>query len=140
MTRKSFVNLPVKDLRRSLGFFAALGFRFDPRLSDDAAACMVVNDGSFVMLLTEPAFRRFTTKELADTARRTEVVLSVSVDRRDEVDELVNRAFMAGARPSLDPVQHEGVYSWGFEDLDGHLWEVLWTDPDLRNGRRTADR
>jgi uncharacterized protein len=129
VTRKIFVNVAVQDLQKSQEFFTALGFRFDPRFTDTNAACMVINDDCAVMLLTRDFFRRFTRKELVDAAKNTESIISVSADRKEEVDELVNRAFEAGARPSIDPIENEGMYAWGFQDLDGHLWEVVWMDP-----------
>lgn len=96
MTRKIFVNVAVQDLQKSQEFFTALGFRFDPRFTDTNAACMVINDDCAVMLLTRDFFRRFTRKELVDAAKNTESIISVSADRKEEVDELVNRAFEAG--------------------------------------------
>lgn len=129
MNRKLFVNVAVQDLQKSQEFFTELGFRFDPRFTDTNAACMIINEDSAIMLLTRSFFRRFTRKDPVDTTRHTEAIIAISAERREEVDELVNRAFAAGARPSIDPVEQEGMYSWGFQDLDGHLWEVVWLDP-----------
>ncbi|MEY9215484.1 VOC family protein [Thermobifida halotolerans] len=129
MNRNLFVNLPVGDLKRSMDFFTELGFDFDTRFTDANAACMVVNGNSFVMLLAEDFFTQFTGKRIVDAATHTEVIVTLSADSRQQVDDLVNKAFEAGARPSADPVEHEGMYAWSFQDLDGHLWEVLHMDP-----------
>lgn len=129
MSRKIFVNLPVNDLGASMGFFKELGFRFDQRFTDENAACLVISDDIYAMLLTEPFFRRFTRKEVADAKRSTEAIVSLGVDSRQQVDELVDRAFSAGAAPANDTDDQEFMYVRGFQDLDGHLWEVLFMDP-----------
>jgi len=124
-----FVNLPVRDLQRSMRFFSTLGFEFDPRFTDEKAACMVVSAEAFVMLLSEPFFETFTTRPLCDTTRHTEGLFALSCTRRDEVDELVRTAVAAGGRHAMPPQDRGFMYGWSFYDLDGHHWEVLWMDP-----------
>jgi predicted lactoylglutathione lyase len=127
--RKLFVNLAVRDLKRSKDFFSALGFGFEPKFTDDNAACMVVSDEAFVMLLAEPYFRTFTRREPCDTTRQTEGLFALSCDSRAEVDQMVHKAFAAGGARALDPQDHGFMYGWSFYDPDGHHWEVFWMDP-----------
>jgi len=127
--RKMFVNLPVRDLNVSKEFFAKLGFTFNPKFTDDNAACMIVSDEAFVMLLTEPMFKRFTRRELCDTARHTEGLFALSCESREEVDDLVGQAIAAGGTHAMDPQDHGFMYGWSFYDPDGHHWEVFWMDP-----------
>ncbi len=127
--RRIFVNLAVRDLEKSKRFFSALGFDFDPKFTDDNAACMIVGDDGFVMLLTEPFFRRFTRREPCDTTRYTEALVAVSCDSRAEVDDLVQKALAAGGTHAMDPQDHGFMYGWSFYDVDGHHWEVFWMDP-----------
>lgn len=128
-TRKIFVNLPVKDLGRSVDFFTELGFTFDPRFTDEQATCMIVSDEAFVMLLVEDRFRDFTKKELADASRETEAILALSADSREQVDELADKALRVGGTPANDPIEMEFMYGRSFQDVDGHLWELIWMDP-----------
>ena len=127
--RKMFVNLAVGDLEKSKNFFSTLGFSFNPKFTDDNAACMVVSDEAFVMLLTRPFFKTFTRREVCDTSRYTEGLLALSCDTRAEVDELVKKAFAAGGQRAMDPQDHGFMYGWSFYDLDGHHWEIFWMDP-----------
>jgi uncharacterized protein len=127
--RKMFVNLAVGDLEKSKAFFSALGFSFNPKFTDDNAACMVVSDEAFVMLLTRPFFESFTRREVCDTSRYSEGLLALSCDSRAEVDALVKKAFAAGGQPAMDPQDHGFMYGWSFYDLDGHHWEIFWMDP-----------
>jgi predicted lactoylglutathione lyase len=128
-TRKIFVNLAVRDLKKSMGFFSNLGFEFNPKFTDDKAACMIVSDEAYVMLLTEPMFRSFTKRQPCDTRTHTEGLFALSCGSRDEVDELVKKAVAAGGTHAMDPQDHGFMYGWSFYDLDGHHWEVLWMDP-----------
>jgi predicted lactoylglutathione lyase len=128
-TRMLFVNLAVRDPKRSMDFFGRLGFRFNPKFTDEKAACMVVSDQAFVMLLGEPFFRTFTKRELCDTTKQTEGLFALSCESRAEVDELVNTAISAGGQYAMEPQDHGFMYAWSFYDLDGHHWEVLWMDP-----------
>jgi predicted lactoylglutathione lyase len=124
-----FVNLPVKDLARSRAFYGALGYSFNEQFSDENAACVVISDTIFLMILVEPFFKTFTKKEIADESGVTEAILAISTDSREEVDQLVDKAFAAGAMESNDPDDQGFMYSRSFQDPDGHLWEVLWMDP-----------
>ncbi len=130
-TRKVFVNLAVKDLKRSMGFFENLGFAFNPQFTDDKAACMVLSEEGFVMLLGEPFFRTFTKREICDTSRQTEAMVALSCTSREEVDELVRKAIAAGGKHAMEAQDHGFMYGWSFYDLDGHHWEVLWMDPTM---------
>ena len=130
--RKMFVNLPVRNLKRTMEFFTALGFKFDPKFTDENAACMVVSDEAYVMLLAGPFFRTFTKREPPDTSRYTEVLLALSCDSRAEVDDLVKKAVSAGGSHAMDPTDHGFMYGWSFYDPDGHHWEVFWMDPSAR--------
>ncbi len=128
-SRKIFVNLAVRDLKQSMRFFSALGFSFNPKFTDDNAACMIVSDEAYVMLLTEPFFKTFTRREPCDTSRHTEGLYALSCRDRAEVDEMVNKAIAAGGTKAMDPQDHGFMYGWSFYDLDGHHWEVFWMDP-----------
>ena len=129
MTRKLFVNIPVRDLDKSMEFFSTLGFAFNKRFTDDKAACMVVNEDAYFMLLTQPFFKSFTDREQANTATHTEALFALSCDSRADVDAIVRKAIDAGGSHAKDPVDQGFMYGWSFYDLDGHHWEVLWMDP-----------
>jgi predicted lactoylglutathione lyase len=129
VSRMIFVNIPVKDLDRSMTFFRALGFTFNEAFTNDQAAYMEVNDEAAVMLVTEPFFSSFSDKSIADTASVMEVQNAVSVASREEVDELVEKAIAAGARSAKAGVDEGFMYSRGFQDPDGHLWDLVWMDP-----------
>ena len=126
--RRIYVNVPVKDLKASVAFFAELGFEFDPRYTNEDATAMVIGDGSAVMLLQEEFFKTFTRKAIADANATTEVIISVSAASREAVDEMVHKALGAGGKESLEPIEMPGMYGWSFQDLDGHQWEVLHMD------------
>ena len=128
-SRKMFVNLAVKDLKKSVAFFTTLGFRFNPKFTDDNATCMIVGEDAYVMLLTEPFFKGFTKRELCDTTRQTEGLFALSCESRAEVDQFFRTALDAGAKPAMDPQDHGFMYSQSFYDIDGHHWEVFWMDP-----------
>jgi predicted lactoylglutathione lyase len=131
MARQIYVNLPVKDLQKSKQFFESLGFGFNLQFTNEQGACMVISEGSnYAMLLTEPFFQGFTKKPISNAKETTEVLLCLSCESREEVDELVRKAIAAGGS-APNPVQDHGfMYGHGFEDLDGHLWEVMWMDPN----------
>jgi len=129
MARMIFVNVAVEDLDRSVEFFTKLGFAFDPRFTDETATCMIVNDEAFVMLLVESKFKEFTKKQLADTATQTEAIFALSAESREGVDELADTALEAGGAPANDPMEYGFMYGRSFQDLDGHIWEVIWMDP-----------
>ena len=129
MATKIFVNLPVKDLERSKGFFGKLGYSFNPQFTDHTAACMVVSDDIFVMLLTEPKFKEFTPKPICDATRSTEVLTCLSCESRDAVSDLVGKATAAGGTTYAQPKDYGFMYQHGFQDPDGHIWELIWMDP-----------
>ena len=128
MPHKLYVNLPVKDLDRAVDFFAALGFSFNPKFTDENAACMIINDSTSVMLLVEPFFAGFTNKPVADAHAGTEVLLALSLDSREAVDAFVATVAVAGASTLLDAKDYGFMYQRAFADLDGHQWEVFWMD------------
>jgi hypothetical protein len=128
-SRKIFVNLPVKDLKRSIEFFTKLGFSFNQQFTDETATSMIVSEEAYVMLLTEKRFKDFTQKQLCDTRTHTEGLFALSCSSRAEVDELVNTAIAAGGKHAMDKQDHGFMYGWSFYDLDGHHWEVFWMDP-----------
>lgn len=129
MATQLFVNLPVRDLDRSVAFFKGLGYTFNPQFTDENATCMVLGENNFVMLLVEKFFRTFTPKPVADAQRVTEVLLCVSAESREAVDELVRKAVAGGATTPRPPKDYGFMYQHGYQDLDGHLWEVMYMDP-----------
>jgi uncharacterized protein len=129
MSRLLFVNLPVADLPASRAFFDALGFGFDERFCDEQAACMVVSDQAFVMLLARDRFADFVTKPIADAHQATALTVAVGADSREAVDAFADTALAAGAKPAKEPQEYGFMYQRSFHDLDGHLWEVMWMDP-----------
>jgi len=129
MSRKMFVNLPVKNLGESMRFFEALGFSFNPQFTSEEAASMVISEHNYAMLLTEDYFRQFTPRDIVDARRATEVLVALSCDDRAEVDEFVRRAVAAGGAAHGEPRDYGFMYSHGFHDPDGHIWEVFHMDP-----------
>lgn len=124
-----FVNLPVKNLETTKKFFKEIGFQFNPQFSNEDGACLVISEHIYAMLLTEQHFKTFINKEISDTSRHAEVILALSAESREQVDEIVNRALAAGGTKYNDPVDHGFMYGWSFQDPDGHLWEVFYMDP-----------
>jgi len=124
--RSIFVNLPVADLERAVRFFTAVGFRFDPEFASDDATCMIVAESIFVMLMTEEQFATYTPKPVADTGVATEVLLCLRLESREDVDAMVLRAVEAGGRIYSEPQDHGFMYGHGFEDPDGHIWELVY--------------
>ena len=129
MTTKIFVNLPVKDLNKSMEFFTKLDFTFNPQFTDETAACMVVSEDIFVMLLTEDKFKAFTPKAICDATKSTEVLVCLSFESREKVDEIVRKAVAAGGTTYNEPQDHGFMYGHGFQDLDGHIWEIIYMEP-----------
>ena len=129
MATQIFVNLPVKDLQKSIGFFTALGFTFNPQFTDENATCMIVGENIFFMLLVEPFFKSFTTKEICDTTDFTEAIFSINAETKEKVSEMVNNAIAAGGTRNRKPEDHGWMYQESFMDIDGHLWEVVYLDP-----------
>jgi predicted lactoylglutathione lyase len=131
MATKIFVNLPVKDLERSMDFFTKLGFSYNPQFTDEKAACMIIAEDIYAMLLTEPFFKNFTKKEIVDAKKATESIICLSAESRDKVDEMVSNAVAAGGSAPNPKQDHGVMYGHGFEDLDGHLWELMWMDEKM---------
>lgn len=128
-TRQIYVNLSVRDLPRSKEFFTKLGFEFNPQFTDENAACMIINENAYVMLLVDSYFKTFTKQEICDTTRHTEGLFALSCQSREAVDEMVETAIAGGGRHAMDAQDHGFMYAWSFYDLDGHHWEVMWMDP-----------
>ena len=128
MAKQIFVNLPIKDLGRSVQFFKKLGFSFNPQFTDENATCMIISDDNFVMLLVEKFFSTFTSKHVADASKNTEVIIAISAESRGKVDEMIANAVQAGGREPRPPQDYGWMYGRSFEDIDGHLWEVLYMD------------
>ena len=131
MSTKIFVSLPVKDLPASIKFFEQLGYSFNPQFTDETAACLVVNEHIFAMLLTHAKFKSFTTKEICDTKTSTEMSICLSCENRGHVDELVAKAVAAGGKAVSEPTDHGFMYEHGYEDLDGHSWSLFYIDPSV---------
>lgn len=129
MTRQIYVNLPVADLERSKEFFARLGFGFNAQFSNETAACMIIADDIYVMLLTRDFFQTFTKKPVADATATSEVLVCLSCASRAEVDALVSGAIEAGGSAPNPRQDHGFMYAHGFEDLDGHVWELVYMEP-----------
>jgi hypothetical protein len=128
MPSRIFVNLPVKDLQKSVEFFTKLGFTFNTQFTDDKATCMIIGDNIYAMLLVEERFQDFTRKPISDAKKSTEVLIALDAENREEVDELVKKAVDAGGSLYAEPQDYGWMYSHSFEDLDGHQWELLYMD------------
>ena len=130
MATKIFVNLPVKDLNRSIDFFTQLGYSFNKQFSDETAASLVISDDIYAMLLTHDKYRNFESRPIADAHKTSQVLLAISEESREIVDRVLDRAERAGGRADPNPPQDHGfMYSRDFADPDGHTWEVFWMDP-----------
>ncbi len=129
MPTQVFINLPVKDLEKSKAFFSHLGYSFNPQFTNENAACMVISDTIYAMLLTEPFFKGFTPKAIADAHTTKEVLICLSCDSRAAVDEMIRKAIAAGGKAAPEsPIDHGFMYYHGFEDLDGHNWEIMFME------------
>jgi uncharacterized protein len=130
MATNIFVNLPVKDLEKTKEFFLKLGYTFNQQFTDEKAASLVISENIYAMLITEPFFKTFIpNKEIADTSKTKEVLVALSVDTKQQVDELVDKAIAGGGKKFREPDVHGFMYARSFEDLDGHVWEVVWMNP-----------
>jgi predicted lactoylglutathione lyase len=126
-----FFNLPIANLKRSVDFFGQLGFEFNPQFTDESSTCMIISDTIYAMLCEHPNYQGFIQdKKIAD-AQTSEVILSFAADSADEVKRISEKAFELGARKVSEPEDHGFMISWGFEDLDGHLWDIFWMDPNF---------
>jgi uncharacterized protein len=130
MATKIFVNLPVKDLDKTKTFFSALGYTFNPQFTNENAACMIISEDIYAMLLIEPFFKGFIDKDIVDATKSTEVLIALSTDSRAEVDDLVNKAVAAGGTEPRPAMDHGFMYQRSYNDLDGHIWEVFWMNPE----------
>lgn len=131
MNNQIFVNLPVKDLEKSKAFFAQMGYTYNNDFTDEKAACMIIGPNIYAMLLSEPFFKSFIpTKNIADASNSTEVLIALSAETKEEVNELVDKAIAAGATIPRPPDDHGFMFARSFEDPDGHIWEVVWMNPE----------
>jgi uncharacterized protein len=133
MSTQIFVNLPVKDLNKSVEFFTKLGYKFNPKFTDENATCMIVAENIFVMLLVEEFFKTFAPKEICDTTKSVEVLVALSFESRAAVDEMVRKAIAAGGSTYKEPNDMGFMYQHGFQDLDGHIWEIFFMEPSTVN-------
>jgi predicted lactoylglutathione lyase len=129
-----FVNLPVEDIDASKKFFTALGYDINPQFSDETTASVVISDTIIAMLLSKEKYAQFTKKEIVDARTSSEVLVALSAESREKVDELVDNALAAGGTTAGEPQDHGFMYGRSFDDLDGHTWEVVWMDPAAVQG------
>ena len=128
MVKQIFVNLPVADLKKVVAFFTKLGFKFDPQFTDDNAACMIIGENMYAMLLVNAMFKTFSPKEICDTKKSTEVLVALALESRIEVDKMVRNAIEAGGTTYKEPQDHGFMYARGFQDLDGHILEPFYME------------
>lgn len=128
MKTEIFLNLPVKDLNRSMAFFTALGFTFNLNFTDDKAACLEIGENIFAMLLTEEFFKTFTKKQICNTATTTEILMALSFDSREKVDEIITAVVKAGGTEYMEAKDYGWMYQKAFLDIDGHHWEIFFMD------------
>lgn len=139
MSQLIFVNLPVNDLETTKSFWNKLGYSFNPQFSDETAACLVISDTIYAMLLTRPRFKEFTKKEIVDASKSTEVILALSADSREKVDELADAALASGGSPANEPMEYGYMYGRSFQDPDHHQWEVVWMDVEAAAAAAEAE-
>jgi hypothetical protein len=128
MANKIFINLPVADLQKAMDFYTAIGFTNNPQFTDNTAACMLLTEEIYVMLLTHPKFNEFTKKEIANSFKTASVINSLSVDSNEEVNTMIEKSLAAGGKETNEAKDYGFMQQRSFEDLDGHLWEVLYMD------------
>lgn len=128
MAKKIFINLPIADLQKAMTFYTEIGFTNNPQFTDETAACMVLTEEIYVMLLTHPKFKEFTKKEIGNAFTTASVINSLSVDSVDEVNTMAEKALLAGGKETNEPKDYGFMQQRSFQDLDGHLWEVLYMD------------
>ena len=129
MNKNIFVNIEVKDLAKAKEFFENLGYSFNPQFTDETAAAMVIHDNIFAMLLTHDKMKQFTKKEILDSHHATEVLIALSCESKSEVDEMMEKVLASGGKEARDTQDYGFMYARSFEDLDGHIWEIMWMDP-----------
>ena len=125
MAKQIFVNLPVKDLKKTINFFTKLGFKFKPKFTDENATCMIIGKNIFAMLLVEKFFKRFTKKKIYNAKKSTGAILALSVESRKKVDEMIKKVIAAGGKETRKAEDYGWMYGRAFEDINGHLWEVF---------------
>lgn len=131
MNTKIFVNLPVKDLKKTMEFFGNLGFKFNPMFTDENAACMVISEDIYSMLLTEKFFKNFIPgREICDTSKSTESLVALSLESRAQVDEMIRKAVAAGGSEYREKQDYGWMYGRAFKDINGHIWELGYMDMD----------
>ncbi len=128
MISQIYVNLPVKELQASIDFFSSLGFTFNEQFTNENATCMIIGENIYSMLLVEPFFQTFTRKQITNAKQSTEAIIALATDSRERVDELIRLAIKAGGSVPNDIQDHGWIYTHSFEDLDGHVWELLYID------------
>jgi predicted lactoylglutathione lyase len=128
MTTKIFVNLPVKDLPKSMEFFQKLGYSFNPAFTDETAACLVISGDIYAMLLTHAKFQEFTPKSICDATKSTEVLIALSCESREHLTSLIAKALAAGGTTYAEPKDYGFMLQHGFQDPDGHIWELIHMD------------
>jgi predicted lactoylglutathione lyase len=131
---KLFVNIPVSDVQRSITFFESLGFVFNPQFTDATSTCMLVGEDAYFMLLNKERFTGFAKGPIGDPRKQTSALFALSVESREGVDAMVQKAVDAGGTAAAGKQDHGFMYGWGFTDLDGHQWEVFWMDPKMVQG------
>ncbi|RPI15855.1 MAG: glyoxalase/bleomycin resistance/extradiol dioxygenase family protein [Ignavibacteriae bacterium] len=140
MAKQIYVNLPVKDLNKTVEFFTKLGFKFNPQFTDEKATCMIIDDNIFVMLLTEEFYKSFTKKEIPDTFKTSGVIIAISAESREKVDELISKAEGAGGTVTSRIDDMDWMYNRGFQDINGHLWEVAYMDMEALKRYEEANK
>ena len=133
-SRKLFVNIPVRDVQRSIDYFEALGFTFNAQFTDATATAMLVGEDAYFMLLTHEKFASFSKRPASDPRKETSALFAIGVESRAAVDAMVKKAVELGGAHALDPQDHGFMYGWSFYDLDGYHWEVFWMDPSFVQG------
>jgi predicted lactoylglutathione lyase len=133
MSKSIFINLPVKDLKKSTSFYESLGWTVNPQFSDETAACIVVSSEIYVMLLTHPKFNQFTPRTISDSLQYTEVINALSCESKEEVNALVEKTLSNGGSEVRDPQDYGFMFGRSFGDPDGHIWELIWMDPSAIN-------
>lgn len=128
MSQQIFVNLPIKDLNKSVEFFTKLGYTFNAQFTNENATCMIISENIFAMLLVEPYFKSFTGREICDMTKCNEVLLALSVESKDKVNEMLDKVIAAGGKEFTEAKDHGFMYTRNFQDLDGHVWEIFWMD------------
>lgn len=134
MATQIFVNLPVNDLNASIAFFESLGYSFNPQFTDESATCMIIGESIYAMLMTRERFQGYAPHPVSDAKQQTEVLIALSCESRQQVDEMISKALAAGGTTYKEPEDHGFMYAQAFQDLDGHVWEVFHMDPNAIGG------